>query len=155
MLEVGFGVAIPLLLVIIGIHSHYSPKIENKQKEAESEYAKEVAKICIESYKRLLQKYTTSPASITPDDFLRDMESFYVESISAQFKKLDILTRSYKPRVWLHDTISAFSCAVILFLLIGLFPYIELTDYCVPLLVVGVITIIIGIVRFWQMTRAV
>lgn len=154
MFEFAFVIAaLNLLGIMTWIHHNYSGKIENKQKEAEREYAKEVAKICKESYKSILKEFISSSPT-APDEFLDSMEKFWIEATSAQFKKLDILTKASKPNIYLHDTILAFTISVILLLLTGLFPYFDLTIYALAPLIISIIAIIIGVIRFRQMLNA-
>lgn len=154
MFEFIFVFAISLLGVTAYIHYYFSGKVEYKQKEAESEYAKEVAKICKESFKTIIKQYTERPTSMaTVDEFLDSVEKFWVEAISAQFKRLEILTNASRPRTYFHDTMLAFTSAIILLLLAGLFPYVDLTYYSSPLFITAIILIIIGIIRFLQLIR--
>jgi NAD(P)H-nitrite reductase large subunit len=81
MFEFAFGIAVGLLGVIAGIHFHFSGKIEEKEKEAESEYAKEVAKICKEGFRSILKRCEEAPTSPTSlDEILDSMEKFWVET---------------------------------------------------------------------------
>lgn len=114
-----------------------------------------MAKTQVESIKNLIEKfqYQTVPP-------YEKLEESYFNLYMKQFEGYDDLIDAFRLENKFNNTMFFFFSAIVLFFLTGLFPYISifdhsLSDFSVPSMIIGVISVIFACYQIIQISRRV
>lgn len=153
MFEFAFGVAVALIVPLLGTHYYFKDKIKNEIEKRKNKYAETSAKNQVEGLKALIENYGSFP--FPPLDKL---EEYYCDLYKKQFEGIDDIADVFRLENLLNNTMFFFFGAIALFLLAGVFPYIStsqftLEGFSVPSMVGGVIATIMACFRIYQIGK--
>jgi len=150
-----FGIAVALILPMLGTHYYFKDKIRKNSENKKDEYSKMMAKIQVDSFKNIFEKYSNRPTP--PYD---ELEKLYFNLHKKEFEGLDGIVEGLRLENFLYNAMFFFFVAIALFLFTGIFPYISISDYSlsgfsVPSMISGVIAVIIACLRIYQIGKKV
>lgn len=155
MFDFAFGIAVALILPMLGTHYYFRDKIRKNYESKKDEYSKMMAKAQVDSFKNLIEKHLNRPTP--PYD---ELEKYYFNLHKKEFEGLDGIVEALRIENLLYNAMFFFFVAIALFLFTGVFPYIFISDYSLsgfstPSMISGVIAVIIACIRIYQIGKKV
>ena len=155
MFDFAFGIAVGLILPLLGTHYYFKDKIRRNFERKKDEYSKMIAKAQVNGLKSLIEKH--SYRATPPYD---EIEEYYSNLHKKQFNGLDGIAEALRLENLLNNTMFLFFTAIALFLFTGVFPYISISDFSlsvfsIPSMISGVVAITMACFRIYQMGKKV
>ena len=155
MFDFAFGIAVGLILPLLGTHYYFRDKIRKNFENKKDKYSEMMAKAQVDSFRSLIEKY--SYQATPPWD---EIEKHYSNLYKKQFNGLDNIAEALRLENLLSNTMFFFFTAIALFLFTGVFPYISISDFSlsvfsIPSMISGVVAIIMACFRIYQMGKRV
>ena len=157
MFDFAFGIAVSLILAMIGSHYYFADKIHKKIKDEQENYCKSIAKAQVTDFRNLIERQSPQLSTIPPYDRL---EEYYTDLYKKQFEGLDRIAEAMRLENWLSNTMLLFFIAIALFFATGVFPYISVLEYSlsgfsVPSMISGIIAVMTASFRIYQIGKKV
>lgn len=132
---------------------HYlSGKVESYKNKIEKGWCDKIARKQAEA---LIEMSEGKEGIEDSEDLKEHMEKFYSESFKKQLETADKLSQARKPSEWLNYAQICFLSSFVLFLTTTILSFSSSTQYTLPLLILGSIMIVIGLIYILKTVREI